>query len=624
VKVAVRTFVFLVLLAGCATQQKAELSEKPKVNGWATQRIEEKMGRGLVAMRTERGAIYLGWRLLKDDPTDIAFNVYRTADGGQPELLNAQPIRATTDFLDLSPLPAERRARYSVRPVVGGREREVSDQVSVANPGAEPYMAIKLAGNYTFQKVGIADLNGDGRYDFVIKQPNTNIDPYVRYWKPSEGTYKIEAYLHDGTFLWRKDLGWAIERGIWYSPYVVYDLDGDGKAEIAVKTGEGDPRGANGRVQHGPEYVSIWDGMTGEEVARTDWPSRDGLGAYNPISRNQLGIAYLDGKTPCLMVARGTYTLMKLAAYQYHHGKLEQLWYWDSRQDGRPYYGQGAHFMHAADVDDDGRDEVILGSCVIDDNGQGLWSTGLGHCDHCYVGDIDPARPGLEIYYGIEIARPRDAVCLVDARTGTILWGIEESTDHVHSRGLCADIDPRYPGLECYSGERDKPRRWLHAANGTLIGNEQTWDAGLSPIGIYWDADPQHEVLQGNRLYDFDSGTTHTAAIEGHQAAWADVIGDWREEIITSVSGELRIYTTTIPAADRHTCLMQDPLYRLDVAHLAMAYAQPPMTSFFLDGSSLAKNQQKPDRRNTPVPRDISYTISNARGVILRRPLNRQ
>jgi len=119
------------------------------------------------------------------------------------------------------------RSRYWVRPVLGGEELEPSEQIDVSNPLGEPYIAISLQGDYTFQKVGIADLDGDGLYDFVIKQPDVNIDPFSPNWRPSEGTYKIEAYLGDGTFLWRNDLGWSIEQGMWYSPYVGYDLDGE-------------------------------------------------------------------------------------------------------------------------------------------------------------------------------------------------------------------------------------------------------------------------------------------------------------------------------------------------------------------------------------------------------------
>jgi hypothetical protein len=462
-------------------------------------------------------------------------------------------------------------------------------------------VSIPLEGNETtFHKAAIADLDGDGRYDFVIKTPNSTIDPYhtSRYWRPSETTYKLEAYLSDGTFLWRKDLGWNVESGGWYSPYVVYDFDGDGRAEVAVKTGPADkdlrdtkPAAtglyAAGRVTSGPEYVSILDGMTGDEKARADWPSRAGVGAYSHISRNLMGVAYLDGKTPCLIVERGTYTIQKLVAFQYAGGRLEELWAWDSTDEpGGLYYGQGDHFIHAVDLDEDGRDEIVLGAAVIDDNGDGLWTSGLGHSDNVWVGDIDPARPGLEIYLGIEGARVkgsvRNGISLRDARTGEVLWGIDRPTYHVHSSGLVSDIDPSHPGMEAYSGEKDHPDRWLHSARGELIANRETFNAGLHPKAIYWDAAPERELLLEERIFKYPDETV-SEYVEGHQVAWLDLFGDWREEVITSVPGELRIYTTPLPARDRRVALIQDPLYRAGVAHLSMGYGQQPLTTTFID-----------------------------------------
>jgi len=551
------------------------------------QSMRESLDRGLVARPVEGGKVYLGWRLLKSDPRDVAFNVYRRAAGGEVVKVNQEPVRRTTDFVDDTAVGGTAHAWF-VRPVVDGKEGPAS-QEALATPGGEaiPYLSIKLDGDHTFQKVGIADLNGDGRYDFVVKQPNANIDPYVRYWKPSPDTYKLEAYLSDGTFLWRHDLGWSIERGIWYSPYVVYDLDGDGVAEVAVKTGEGDPRDPDGRVRTGPEYLTILNGLTGKAVARVDWPSREGFDGergYNYASRNQLSVAYLDGHTPSLIVNRGTYNVIKLVAYRLTGGRLHQQWRWDNTDEPKTFWGQGAHWMHAADVDDDGRDEIVLGSAVVDDDGKALWSTGLGHPDHCYVGDIDPARPGLEIYYGMERRQQeRNGMCLVDAATGKILWGHEGYTRHVHGQGLCSDIDARYPGAECYSADTDSQKKFawarLRTCKGQVISDENL--GGFSPRVVYWDADPQRELLRSGRISDY-GGSEMPPRVEGSLAAVADILGDWREEIITSVPGELRIYTTTIPAADRHTCLMQDPLYRMDVVVAAMGYFQVPMTSYDL------------------------------------------
>ena len=476
-------------------------------------------------------------------------------------------------------------SRDEIPAAPAGRPREAR-----ATPGeaAPPYVSIKLDGDHTFQKAGIADLDGDGRYDFVIKQPNGNVDPYVNYWKPSPETFKLEAYSGDGEFLWRHDLGWSIERGIWYSPYVVYDLDGDGKAEVALKTGEGDPRDEDGRVQTGPEHLTILDGLTGKPITRIDWPPRelfqDTPRPYNYASRNQLGVAYLDGVRPYLIVERGTYNVIVVIAYRFEDGKLAEHWRWDNLKLPREYQGQGAHWMHTADVDGDGRQEVLIGSAVIDDDGTALWTTGLGHPDHFYLGDIDPGRPGLEIYYGMESRqKERNGMCLVEAATGKILWGHEGFTRHVHGQGMSSDIDARYPGSECYSADTDSEKRYawsrLRTAKGEVISEEDL--GGFSPRVVYWDADPQRELFRSGRISDY-GGDEMPPRIEGSMAAVADILGDWREELITSVPGELRIYTTTIPATDRRPCLMQDPLYRMDVVHAAMGYFQVPMTSYDL------------------------------------------
>jgi len=555
----------------------------------AAERAGEKLDRGLIARPAGEGKVYLSWRLLASDPDDAAFNVYRRVDNQKPIRINDEPIRQTTDFVDTE-APGDKDCGWVVRLVAGGNEEQASEPARL--PGGdrtEDYIPIKLQGDYTFQKVGVADLDGDQRYDYVIKQPADNIDPYDKYWKPSPDTYKLEAYSHDGRFLWRHDLGWAIERGIWYSPYVVYDLNGDGRAEVAVKTGEGDPRDSDGRVKTGPEYLSILDGRTGETITRIDWPSREGYGGndggYNRSCRNQLLVAYLDGKTPALIVNRGTYDLIRFVAYRLEGNELRELWRWDT--DSAPEYkGQGAHWMHAADVDADGRDEIVFGSAVLDDDGKPLWRTGLGHPDHLYVGDIDPQRPGLEIYFGIETRQKKgNGMCLVDAMTGEIIWGIKEPTQHVHGQGMASDIDANHPGSECYSAESNpaagKSLAWarLFTAKGEVISEEVM--GGFNPDTVCWDADPQRELVLKNRIVNYGSDEA-LGRIEGNLVAVADVLGDWREEIITSVKGEMRIYTTTIPASDRRVCLMQDPLYRLDVVAAAMGYYQVPMTSYDL------------------------------------------
>jgi len=556
---------------------------KPPVQGFAATRVRERLDRGLVALRRSAKEIYLSWRLLADDPPDTAFHVYRTEGGGTPQRLTMSPVAKTTDFLDAA--APEGACAYAVRPVSKSGEGAASPPVPVPAGAAQDYLSIPLDAGTTVQKVGLGDVDGDGRWDYVLKTPNENIDPYEKYWQKSPNTYVLEARSHDGRLLWRKDLGWAIERGIWYSPLIVHDLDGDGKAEVAAKTGEGDPRDPDGRVTSGPEWVTVWSGATGKEIARAPWPGREVRGEplpYNYASRNQIGVAYLDGKTPCLLVERGTYTVIQVHAYQLRGGRLERLWAWDSLEepDARRWRGQGAHTLQAHDVDGDGRDEVVLGSAVLDDTGAGLWTTGLGHPDHCYVGEIDPDHPGLEIFYGMETAqKTANGLCVADAKTGKLLWGLPGATRHIHGYGFCADIDPRHPGAEVYGCDTDAEKKfnrgWLCTARGEVI--EETKEL-TSCRPVYWDADPQAELVQGARISDYRGGD-HPPKLAGRLVLVADAIGDWREELFLTLPGELRIYSTTIPAADRRVCLMQDPVYRNTVAAAAQGYFYNAMRS---------------------------------------------
>ncbi len=551
----------------------------------------EKLDRGLVAVRAGEGKVYLSWRLLPNDPPRTGFSVFRRVGGGQQVELNRGPIVKTTDFLDDS-APTDKELTYSVRPSGPGQTPGPTGETTLKPGQGEGCLVLPLQGPYRFQKFAPADLDGDGRLDYVIKQPNDNVDPWYKYWKKSTDTYKLEAYRADGTHLWTYDMGWAIERGIWYSPYVVWDLDGDGKAEVVCKGGEGDPRDAEGKVQSGPEYILVLSGTTGKEIARANWPARElfasqGQHAYNYASRNQLAVACLDGQKPSLIVNRGTYNLIVIEAYDLREGKLVPRWKWSNEKlDRGLYWGQGAHWMHAADVDGDGKDEVLFGSACLDDDGKEMWSTGLGHPDHLYVGDLDPKRPGLEIYYGIERKQAKaNGMCMVDARTGKILWGHQGATRHVHSHGMCSDIDGDHPGSECYSADTDEKKQaaWarLHSSDGKVLSKEMPWKFG--PRVAYWDADPQRELVtggnSGGQVAKYKA-SSKLIQYQGNVVAVADILGDWREELITSRDGEMRIYVSTIPATDRRVTLLADALYRMDTVVGAMGYYQVPMLSY--------------------------------------------
>jgi rhamnogalacturonan endolyase len=540
----------------------------------------ENLDRGLVALEREDGSFFLSWRLLKSDPENMAFQVTRSpltpSSEGPVTLLTKGQHYRLTNLVDMSPTNAGTILfSYNLYQYIENKKpsrQERLDQVVVglAAGRPKPYISIRLKGDYDFQKVGIADLDGDGAYEFIIKQPNFNTDPYQHpgYWKRSTTTYKLEAYRLDGTMMWRYDMGWSIEAGIWYSPWIVYDVDGDGKAEVYCKAGVGDPREETGHVKTGPEYLVKIDGQTGQVVAETAWLSRDGFSDYNRYCRNFLTVAYLDGRTPSLIVQRGTYNLIKTQALD---KDFNQIWYWEAPQEQRKYRGQGSHGLVTADVDHDGKDELVIGAAVLDDNGKGLWTLEMGHPDVCYVADIDPDNRGLEVFYGFEARQETDGICVVGARSGRKLWAHKERSRHLHGQGMAGDILADWPGMEVYVGERDLKERWLYSAKGRLI--EFRKEGALTPRAVWWDADAQKEVVVSRGIRDW--GAEAMQPIEGRVIAVADCLGDHREEVITSLEGELRIYTTTLAAYDRRPCLMQDHQYRLGVVAQTMGYYYP-------------------------------------------------
>ena len=299
---------------------------KPKIKGFATERVKENLDRGLTATSSVDGkGIYLSWRLLEQDKTDTPFHLYRSANG-KTQRLSKNPIKNTCDFVDQTPVAG--KATYWICAL--DKKKKVintSSKLDVDCSLLKNYQSIKLNRNIKAGKIAVADLNGDGIYDYIIRTPEKNVDPGMPGTLDGS-TYQIEAYLSDGTFLWSKDLGQGIEPGVWYSPFIAYDFNGDGKAEIALKTApETTKRNEKGRVDSGEEYLSVWDGMTGKEIARVDWPERnDRYGNLVRQNRNQIGMAYLDGKTPYILACRGTYKLMTVDAWQLKDNKLERAW----------------------------------------------------------------------------------------------------------------------------------------------------------------------------------------------------------------------------------------------------------------------------------------------------------
>jgi len=458
----------------------------------------------------------------------------------------------------------------------------VEAEITVAAGGSRPYLSVPLDGDHQPRRAVLGDLDGDGEYELVIQQPNFNTDPYQHpgYWKRSTGTYKLEAYRLDGSLLWRRDLGWSVEQGTWYAPYTVFDLDGDGRAEVITKAGEGDPREPEGHVKTGPEWILVLDGQTGEEKHRLPWPSREGFEDYNRYCRNYLYIAYLDGESPHLIVQRGTYGTIKIEAYD---GAMEQVWRWEASGEYEGYRGQAAHTAVAADVDGDGCDEIVYGSAVLDQDGTGLWCRGEGHPDTIHVAHILPDSEDLQIFYGIEPRHERYAVCLVGAATGEMIWGYDGPTVHVHGQGMAADVLADEPGMELWTREADGSRAFFYTADGRPIEGDFTqWPLAL--YAAYWDARPSKALVNPKTGSVFTyPDEEHLSFAEGDAQpvvlGVVDMLGDWREEILVGLPGEVRIYTTTIPTGQRRVTLMHDRMYRTGAARMGSGYPCQPQES---------------------------------------------
>jgi rhamnogalacturonan endolyase len=549
-------------------------------------------GRGLVALPDGEG-VFLSWRLLEGDPAEMAFHVdVIDAQGSRLERLTQDALREVTWFKAARPPEGARFALAAV-------DQDAPLETAAVEPGN--FISIPLARPDGIAKVAVADLNGDGVLDFVVKCPGGGIDPGRA--RPSPGTYRIEAY--DGRtrrHLWTHDLGWNMNMGVWWTPLIAADLDGDGKAEVAFKSApfadsydaslaEKDGP-AHGFVISGEEHFTLLEGATGREIARADWIGRGDPEAWgdnrgNRVNRNQMGIARLDGERYSLLVVRGTYTRMAVHAWDLIDGAFVRRWVWDGDEESPPVRGQGAHGMHTVDLTGDGRDEVVLGSVVLQSDGTVLWNNGMGHPDMVYVADIVPENPGLEIAYGYESPQRRNGIHVADGRTGRILWGHDRPTSHLHDQGMLADILPENPGLEFYAAEQDRSKgAFLYAAaSGELLA--ERWLGTLSPRALWWLDGPQKVWSPFNYR---QSETTlirgldeEVARFPGVLVGIADVVGDWREEMLMGVPGELRVVSTTHPAATRQRWLMQDRLYRTDVAHQSMGYFYPPQLAEPLD-----------------------------------------
>jgi autotransporter-associated beta strand protein len=597
--------------------------------------LMEDLGRGVVAVRSSATETFVGWRMLGTDPPEVAFNLYRSTAGGPPVKLNPEPITGATHYVDGVADPTVPNA-YFVRPILFGLEAPPSATFTVpAAAPVQPYLRVPLqvptggttpvgeAYTYSPNDTSVGDLDGDGEYELVVKwDPSNSKDNSQSGYT---GNVYLDAYTLAGTRLWRIDLGRNVRAGAHYTQLVVYDLDGDGRAEVACKTADGtidgtghvigDPaadwRNTAGYVLSGPEFLTIFDGRTGAALATApyvvprgtvgDWGDTYG----NRVDRFLATVAYLDGKRPSLVMARGYYTRTVLAAWNWRDGALTSVWTFDTGHTGTPnpfagWRGMGNHNLSVGDVDGDGRDEIMYGACAIDDDGTGLFTTGLGHGDAIHMTDMDPDRAGLEVFQPHEDpgAYGPNALELRDARTGALVFGVQGSGDI--GRGLALDVDPRYRGYEMWGAG---PTGGMYTAQLTapnaLLGPRGVEIAATKPsinFGVWWDGDLLRELLDGTTVskWNWLAGTTTpllapagVSSNNGTKATpnlSADILGDWREEVVwrESAGDALRIYTTTLPTDYRFYTLMHDRQYREAIVSQQTGYNQPPHPSFLL------------------------------------------
>ena len=701
----------------------------------------DQLDRGLVAAGISEG-VFLSWRLLGPEATGSSetgltganFNVYR--DGTR-----LATVTDSTNYLDPSGTSG---AVYTVRAVVGGVEVDASAPATAWNsnfvdiPLKKPADGVTPAGQaytYSANDASVGDVDGDGQYEFIIKwDPNNSKDvSQVGY----TGNTYVDTYKADGTLLHRIDLGVNIRSGAHYTQLLVNDFDGDGRAELMMKTAPGTKstnfnadgsvaaesfitllagdlaaghtnaddyrmsaadyyrhmvatfqgwtahpevksgrwpatleeafgiparyqyplseadaasltnyfmdvyaparsarnnlRAFEGFIVSGPEYLTVFEGATGKELKTVAYePGRhdDGLmwGDYamariepgNRVDRFLAGVAYLDGKKPAAVFARGYYTRTTVAAYTWDGRNLAPVWDVDSgwtpmtnpfndsphgRDGTDPVYGklttQGFHSLSAADVDGDGRQEIVYGSATLDDDGSLLYSSSgilppgsaapgqearLGHGDAMHVADIDPARPGKEIFTVHEGATYAPfGYAMRDAATGQVLFGDYSGKDT--GRGMIGDVDPSVPGIE----------NWAIGMQ-SAAGEKISATTPGTNMSIRWAADMTTQLINGSgdqtpTIDDWKRGRLLTATdtrtnngTKGTPSLVADVVGDWREEMLvrTADSSALRMYMSTEVTNHKLYTLMHDPQYRAEVARQNTTYNQPSYTDFYL------------------------------------------
>ena len=635
------------------------------VPAFAAPRQMENLTRGLVASNVGSGML-VSWRLLGTDDPATEFNLYR--DGTK---IAAIEKNAGTNYLDKN---GKTTSKYTIAAVVDGKEQTRVGQTlvldkTVSNSGKSfPYTTLKLEVpasqtmpdgekcTYTPNDMNAADLDGDGEYELILKwdPSNAHDNSQTGY----TGTVFIDAYKLDGTRLWRIDLGKNIRAGAHYTQFQVFDYDGDGKAEMIVKTADGtidgtgkaigdkskDYRSTAGTILSGPEYLTVFRGVDGAAISTVTYePSRDinqhvkgkdGHGYWgdnygNRCERYLAATGYLDGVHPSAIFVRGYYSSAYVAAYDFDGKDLKLRWLHKSEYPGQGLYGEGNHSLQAVDLDGDGYDEIFFGAAALNHDGTLRYRTGLGHGDAHHISDMDPDLPGLELW---DVHEHTNAQYTEEMRAhdGKVIWGTPQpSSGGVdNGRGMAADIDSEYRGFEMWSSKGGG----MKTAKGKLIGTP----AVSTNFRIYFDGDEYDELLDGAFVTKFNSsakksetyfdGPTALSAAgcngtKNTPSLVADLFGDWREELVVRNGNDpttMYIISTPVTSEHRVYTLMHDATYRTAVASENTAYNQPPHLGYYLP--DMVKSLKQPDiyvvGENVEVPVDTTPVVNDGKSEV--------
>ena len=638
-------------------------------NSTTEKRVMEKLDRGTVAVKTNDG-VYLSWRLLGTESlTNQAFDIYRDSEKiyttGEHDATCYTDSKGTADN-KYTVVPkgeaidkTETVDVWTTNTTYKGRSVAYKDiAFKVPDGGKTP---TDEEYTYTANDMSVGDLDGDGEYEYIVKwDPSNSKDNSVKGYT---GNVYLDAYELDGTLLWRIDLGVNIRAGAHYTQYMVYDFDGDGKSEVILKTapgskdGEGnyvskagknitkgddkkDYRNSSGLLMGkdgGPEYLTVFNGETGAAMQTVDFdPPRSiltssewGDSYANRSERYLAAVAYLDGVHPSVVMTRGYYTYVYAAAYTWDGTDLKEQWlstntpteanggtgctvkYADGtskNNTNKTLYAQGAHSVSVADVDNDGYDEIIFGSAVLDHDGTVLTYDGRGHGDAEHVSDFDNDGK-QEIFMAHEAGKHNDKIIpyAVDIKryNGDIML---QAAQGDIGRGIMDNVDDEYA---LSSGNLSL--FWSVAADGIYnqagekVGNiPNTNGSNMENFAVYWDGDLGRELLDGNKLvkYSIKSGTERiyynsknstlpgsiNNSTKSNACLTADLFGDWREEIVLRYGDGVRIYFSTIPTNYRLTTLMHDSQYHCAIAWQNVGYNQSPHTSYYIGSAALAKD----------------------------------